>query len=806
MKTLDLVKTGVSISVLLWAGNAVAQEPAPAPARPQATAQDTTEVIVTATRRKESRQTVPMSIDAVSGTTLQKLNLFDVKDISQLSPGLSLTNTGGRNNTATLRGIAFDPDTGTSPAVDLYFNEVPTDAQTMFTAMYDLQQVEVLRGPQGTLRGRTAPAGAITLSTRRPDLNNVTGYIQATATDSDGRNLQGAVSVPIIPGMLAIRASGLIDRNNLNQVYNVTRKQRSHSETGSSRISVAFAPNNDFNAVLTYQDLSADNIQFLQVTGPGAQPSLFDPTRSGPAATPNDYVAVSDGLREYRNRTHFLTFNADWDLGSHTLSFVGGHQDSVLNANGDNDVGNAVPGYENTQRTRTPVLVDTAELRLASKNNPFWNYSASVFANRQSGTTTLTQKSDSFFANAIPATPYPASFGLYLPISVDYAIGGVSKTIGIAGSSSFQFNDKLRAEVGVRYGMLDRTISTIQTVSSPGMPAFFIPAFVAGPTETIAPADAHRKRNVLTGGANLTYKFARDVMGYAAYGRSFRDGTVAVGAPPVASLLLSQPETSDSLELGLKTRVFDRRMTFNTDVFYQKFKGYISRAPGISYDADRVTGAQDGIVDSNMDVTFNANAISQGIEASLAGRITDAWDFSANVAYIEARYDNAMVPCNDYSGNGQPSSSGTPSVYTPAGQPRRPISLCASNGRIGEVPKFNLTMTSEYTFDWGNMHPFVRGLYTYTPGFYSSQALYDYDTRNLLNIYAGIRGKDDRWELKLSVKNALDEHKVTYAASGIAQASTTSVAGGAGAPFNAGFRTINTENPREVGLTLTFNY
>src|SRR6202035_5817143 len=119
-------------------------------------------------------------------------------DISELAPGLELVNNDGRSNTATLRGIAFNPDEGTLPTVDIYFNEIQTDAQTAFTALYDLDQIEVLRGPQGLLRGSTSPAGAITLKTKTPSLNTYEGYIQATGSDQDAYNIQGAVSVPIV--------------------------------------------------------------------------------------------------------------------------------------------------------------------------------------------------------------------------------------------------------------------------------------------------------------------------------------------------------------------------------------------------------------------------------------------------------------------------------------------------------------------------------------------------------------------------------------------------------------------------------
>lgn len=764
------------------------------------------EVIVTATRSARRLQDVPMSVDVASGETLQKLNLTDVKDVQQLSPGLALTNTGGRNNTATLRGIAFDPDQGTSPAVDFYFNEVPSDAQSMFTAMYDLEQIEVLRGPQGALRGRTAPAGAITLRTRRADLDRVTGYVQAMGTDRDAVNLQGAVSVPLIPGKLALRASLLSDRNELNQVTNVTRGDHSYSKTKSGRISLAFAPTDNFRADLTYQDLNARNLQYMQVIGAGAQPSLFEPARSGPAADRYDRIAVTDGQRLYKNRTKILTLSAEWDLGEHTLSFVGGHQNTKLDQRGDNDTANTVPGLVLGQIAISPVKNDTGELRLASKGRQFWNYSVTVFANKGSGDTRVLQGSPVFFANAAPATPFPYSYGLYLPIDLDLTVGGKTKTLAVAASSSFQFTEKLRLEVAARYAKIDSEQYSTQTVTSAGLPAFFIPGFKDGPTNTIDPKLGNRTRKPLTGGASLTYEFNSDVTAYASYGRSYRDGTAAVGAPPVTSLILTRPERSDAIELGIKTQMFDRRLTFNADVFHQKFDGFLGRTTGIYFDADRATGKQDGVADAQFDFNFNGDAEVNGVEAQLQGRLARGWSFSTSAAYVDAKYKNAMGPCNDFNGDGKPDSVGTPRVFTPAGQPLRPVSLCATNDRIAEVPKFSLTANSEYAFSWGNLEPFVRGLFSYRPGFNSVQASYNYQSRELLNLYAGVRGPEGRWEITAFAKDVFNQRRVTFITQGEAQTATTSTAGGTGAPFNSGYRLVNVSSPREFGLSATINF
>ena len=99
------------------------------------------EVVVTASKRKESIQSVPMSVDAVTGSTLQKMNIQKFEDVEKLVPGLVLDPADGRGQTVTLRGISFDPDTGTSPTVQIYWNETPISASDAFRAMFDLGRI-----------------------------------------------------------------------------------------------------------------------------------------------------------------------------------------------------------------------------------------------------------------------------------------------------------------------------------------------------------------------------------------------------------------------------------------------------------------------------------------------------------------------------------------------------------------------------------------------------------------------------------------------------------------------------------------
>jgi len=337
-----------ALSRMLLSSCAVLAIPAVAHAQAAQAADETVgsnDIVVTATRTTTTLQKTPMAIDVVTGEDLQKQNIYDIKDISKLSPGLDLSNTTGRNNTATLRGIAFDPDGGTSPAVEVFFNEIPMNANTAFTAVYDLGQIEVLRGPQGLFRGRTAPAGALLFGTKHASLTDVEGYAQVSGTDHSGVNLQGGVSVPLIKDVLAVRVSGLYDRNEIAGVTNVNGL-KSSSDTKSGRISVAFRPIDNWTTHVMYQYLDQQQTPYILAFGPGAS---VGGVRTGPALTIGDRKSVVEGPLSFRNRSKLLTVNSTLELGPVDVVFNGGIQRTKLTQLRDQDIGNAIPNFSRLQ-------------------------------------------------------------------------------------------------------------------------------------------------------------------------------------------------------------------------------------------------------------------------------------------------------------------------------------------------------------------------------------------------------------------------------------------------------------------------
>jgi iron complex outermembrane receptor protein len=780
------------------------------------------EILVMATRDARSLQEVSMAVDVATGDDLEKLRIFDVKDIQQLSPGLELTNNSGRNNTASLRGVSFDPDQGTSPSVQVYFNEAPIDAQTAFTAMYDVSQIEVLRGPQGLLRGETAPAGSITIATRRPDFGVVEGYAQASLTSRGGHNLQGGFTLPL-GETFALRVAGLTDGNRINHVRNINRGgERSKSRTWSGRATLGWKPNDRFEAYLTYQHLDADNQVFTQVTGAGntpfgiygetfGTPSIFVPSgfgggpfavntavRSGPAITVKDRLAVSEGPYRVKLNSDIVNLAFDWDLGAVKLAFVGNHQRAVANTLRDQDYGNAIPGYQQLNPVHVPYNVDTQELRLDSSNSEGFGWGVSVYHRRQKGLVTNNSTNDLFLYAVSPTSmvrPPNALVGLpgagFAPFLIGNQLGlqvAVDVPLNI---ETFSYNAHLRYSSGplrIEGGLRYSTRKNVQTTQI-GLSGLQTVA-----KREVIPAHLQDIRSKpWTGGFNINYALSDTLNAYAAYGRSNRGGSTGVSTPIgiTDDLARTTEEKTNSYEIGLKGSALDRKLNFSLAAYYQKLNGYIRRLDGIFYNAP-ANQPTTGFFYFN----YNGDATIKGVEGTLDAHPTPNWDVNLSASYSRARFSNARLPCNDFAGTGIPNQNGAPKV-TGTGN----TSYCLTNGRLAEVPDFSLTANTEIRFPMGSVTPYVRALLTHRPGFFSDLAQFHYQSRQLLNMFVGVRGPEDKWSVDVFARNLFNQQRISNMSVGNATLNAT-VSGA----FDSGYRTINSSTPREFGLTAAVKF
>jgi iron complex outermembrane receptor protein len=787
---------GASVFALATAAYAQPAPPASAPAAAPADEATLGEIVVTARRRAESLQEVPQTVNAVTADTLQKLQVKQFTDIQTVVPGLSLAGSAnGFTNAASLRGVTFDVTTGAQPTVALYLNDAPVQANTLFHSMFDIGQVEILKGPQGTTRGISAPSGAITVTTHKPDLSSFGGYVDGTLTDLQARNIQGAINAPIIKDVLAVRVGAVLDQNRLDGITSIHSSARPRSVTSSERVSVSFEPSDVFNANLTYQHIDQHITSFQQVSGPGQGAFTIGgvtyPASTNPALTPDQRVSVEDRPGDTRTKTEVLTGQIDSRIFGQHLSYVGSFQHQIIHtfsvtggAQGG-DAGNLLPGIEIPSDTYTTFLETTQELRLASDPAPgrFFDYTVGAFYNWANPGGHVNQPG--------PATPgafgpTPAvNLGLYnpafqVPIAID--IPSSLQETSLFGSVTLHLPYDTELSGGIRHIWSVTNSSTVITTENAllsltalGLPASIpcaaLPGLATGPSPGVCviPGGAPGNAGNLSARSSetpniynlsLSHHFTRDFLVYVNSGTAYRPPVASVGIqgalanatnPVLRTLSFHPSERSRSYEIGFKSTWFDGRARLNASVFRQRFSNLTIFIPGIQFLNTVSTPASVG----SFDFTQSVDALVQGFDIDTALQITHDWNVSLQASYADGKVQGSLVPCNTFNAAGQPSFN--------TKDPRSGLALISMcpGGSSSRLPLWNATLQTEYTHPVAdNMDGFIRGLVTYYPE-NKNRAEPDFTVPNysLVNLYLGVRSHDGAWEASLFARNAFNsEH------------------------------------------------
>jgi iron complex outermembrane receptor protein len=389
-----------AISVLAVAQEAGAAPPAlqPAPAAtPPAGPVQLEQIIVNAKKRQQDVQKVPQTVDVVGGATLRRLAITQFQDIQSLISGLTLSDNGGQGQNISLRGITYDPDTTANPAVDIYLNEVPlSQTSSAFQDLYDVDHVEVIRGPQGTLRGRTSPAGAILIDTNQPDFHSWDGYVQQIfGTDAQIQTQFGAGG-PVIPGKLAVRLAGLFDQNDLYDTKDVTTGQTDYNLQHSYRLTLDAKPTDALNIVLTQQQSNDRTRELFGVSGTGLEGTI----------TPADNLAVNPGPYTFYDRTGLTTLQATYRLDENEFNYVGGYQAVKDEFQEYQDKGGLYPHFDSGSQNLDNGLEQlTQELRFQSSGDPRFGYMIGAYFAHQDATVDVYTPSE-FLFEADPHAPY----------------------------------------------------------------------------------------------------------------------------------------------------------------------------------------------------------------------------------------------------------------------------------------------------------------------------------------------------------------------------------------------------------------
>lgn len=706
------------------------------------------EVIVTATKRSERIQDIPLSITAIGASEIDQRGLVNAADYLRSIPGVAQAD-GFQGQAIVIRGmesVTRDQNFGSGPTTATYFGETPTTnssgiqgGSNVDLKLVDIERVEVLRGPQGTAFGNSSMGGAVRTIPMAPKLDRFEGKVSAgySATSGAGdanHNIQGVANLPLIDDKLAIRAVGYrYDESGFYtnraasdpafrasfvtpfgaQGFVADKDEAGANATTGGRIAARFRATDDLQLTLSYlrQTTETDGI-------PLATSGTYEQTL--PQVAPEHVIrgqrgGVFDNDIDIANAV--LDYNLGWGSLVATYSYTdsGSELSFPFSAYG--------PLWAVSTVSTSPHREHVGEVRLATQLDGPWNFLAGVYYEDLKDTATAQYL---WFGN--PATNFLDPTGFYDParrLLGDRSDARNLKQKAIYGEATWEFVENWALTAGVRSYEYDRTHR------ADGIGAFYGRNGLHEQSDTEVSDENFR--------ANLSYKPTADAHLYASWSQGFRLGRPQGGLPsvcdgngdgiadvvgiPLSATRVVNPDSVDSYELGGKFALMDRRVTVDTAVFRMEWSGVPFRVAG-------GTGCP---------FSFNTNAgdaQSEGAEIQVSFQLAESLRMDLGGAWVRARLqDDVRVG---------------------------PSSLGFKDDRLPGTPEVNANLGLQYTFEIGEYTALVRADSSYVGSFYDNLAESpNADAGDYVKVDTTARISAGMFNIDLFVRNLTNEDAFT---------------------------------------------
>ena len=774
---------------LLGLATGVGAQTSPGPAEiTTAAAGDTVEhrnglpdVIVTARRRAEDAQAVPGSLSVVGGQLLDRSYTVNTQQLTTLVPSLNYSSANPRNTAFTIRGLGSSvvavsqSNDGLEPGVGFYVDQVyharPATAAFDFT---DIDQIEVLRGPQGTLFGKNTTAGAINITSRPPTFTPEMN-VEISGGNLDFVQAKASASAPLTD-TLAFRLSGLTTRRDGTIVNSVTGERYNEIGNQAVKAQLLYRPTGAFQTrlIVDYASFASDCCTqvFLRVGATQRAAARQYPALAGglgytPASTdPYDRLTNIDAQVGTNTQEGGVSTITDWNLGPVTLTNIAAWRFWDWDAANDRDY-TGVP-IQLTQHIPSRQDQFSEELRVASNGDHRLSYVGGFYFFRQkiTGNPISIYGPQGTYWLLGPAPTFPANL-------IDgYGTEGRTRfstnSYALFGEANVRIVPRLTLTGGLRYTREDKS-GFYSTQVSGGL-ATTNPALIAAKLSIIRPQTyaAESAEDNVSGRANLSYQATPGILAYASYARGFKSGGINMsGLPlnvanqPVLTTAVVNPERNTSYEVGIKTRLFDRRLILNIDGFYTRVRDF-----------------QATIVDSSQTVALrgylsNIPRVSvRGVEADATALVLPGLSLRAGLAYADGRYD-------DYSAGPCPLEAQTAAT----------TACNLTGGRLASLPRWSETLGADYERAVGRATAFLHADSNWRTSYNGDPTLSRYtyvDGYSLTNASAGLR-LDNGLEVAAFARNLFGSNYIQ---------NVTVQAG------NSGLVLGTPSDPRTYGLTL----
>jgi iron complex outermembrane recepter protein len=689
-----------------------------------------TEVVVTAQKREQNLQDVGTSVTAFDSNTLEHLGLKDVTDVASQVPGLQFNQYGATVTIYNLRGVSQNDFSDHQEApVAVYADDVYIGSTgALAGSLFDLQRVEVLRGPQGTLFGRNATGGLIHYLSRQPT-DTPEGYLQVTGGNFGTFESEGAISGPLTDAVSARGSfattthTGYIS-NSIGHAINDQRQYAGRvqfkikaSESGEILIKLHALTNDNETAGNYSWGASAPDATGRGVFTPGA------PDFGGYINPSSDPFQQSEDRRGIFNRTVWgASVHVNWKFDGYSLVSITDYTRLQKRYGEDSDMSpNPIFNYD----TRAHYQQFSEELRLNGAAGALRWIAGLYYLNYKTSNT-----EDTTLPDAIPPIPFP------------YGVGHADLTLktsspSIFGQLEYDFSDHWTGIAGARYTSDDKEYVYNYSCDVCGPPDNVTPpgGFPYAVTYSTAAGypDAKKNYHIPTGKLELDYKFDHDVMVYGSVNRGAKGGgwsapssgyvnlspayTQATGVPLLN--LRYNDEKLTSYELGLKSTFWDGAARLNGALFYYDYKNY-----------------QGFFLDFATQIVENINAKVKGGELEFAVVPVHGLNLQLGISRLDSRADNVPTPAG---------------VLVTSELPQAPAWSVNAVARY-EWPAFGGHLSAEVDGKWNKEQylELVNAPVDLEPSY------------TVANARFGYASGDGRWDVSGYVRNLSDKHYRIY--------------------------------------------
>ena len=760
------------------------------------------EVVVTAQKRAEDVQDVPISISTFSGEFLEDSGIHDLQELGNFTPDLTLSHSSQiANNRIIMRGVGSVGNNAIDPSVAVFIDGVyyPRPASVV-GSLSDVQMVEVLRGPQGTLFGRNASMGALNIRTRQPS-REFDGQIRGSVGNYGDHRISGSVSDSITDTTAGRMSFHYANRNGYGDnsfTGGNSRAEVGGWKEGGIRGKLQFTPNDDLDVLLSADYNRVDNQgstievksntvltpQYQTILGlvldPNAVPGAVPPGALGIGPVPEtartyDFHINQDHQDSAKDEQWGIAADIKWKVNDFTVRSITSYREwkndtfeSALRLPGD--LLNRVTSYNTDSFSQ--------ELQLLSPTGGRFEYVAGLYYYDEKYKINQDFDLGPDFCLAASNAAYLLQYSAVLQATGNMALANAQglgasglayaacnpplslldgavqanfsqdvSSFAAYGQVTFNLTDQWHLTGGLRWTRDDKSGSFAQAVNNIALSPALLDLRVAEPLTKLKFKDDR-----LTWMANVSYDLSDDIMAFITYSTGYKSGGFnsegfnSIGLASNTSRVFKS-ETVNNYEAGIKSRLFDNRMVANVTLFRTEISNFQDRQ-------------FDGV---NFFVQNAGKLTQQGVELDITARPMDRFYTVLGMSYLDSSFDSfpdatnlpAVVAAT------QATNRARAAMLLPP-LPVPPLDLKGKRNHFS--PKWQLSLLGEWTdtVPGTDLNWFVRGEYQYigdqNVGAETNQNPQSVQPAySLINSRIGLRGDGYKWEVAAYVKNATDK-------------------------------------------------